>query len=435
MIQKKTASNAPSQPPSLSSRMPTPRFRLSRPAGGARQRASRSPAVLTPPSDPPQELPRPAPRWRLLVGSLALAASLAGCEPESKPQATPPAASAPPQPDNQAGPLHRLGLASVRPADLAGEQAQRALQQLQTSPCNSQAMGTLAPVLKRNGYRKEAAHALITFANECGNADGFLYSALDDLLVIGQYQQAIDIANHLVKNSPTNAQIRYTRAQAYTYTEQHELALADYQEVIALSPDLARVASGVFTRTAHAQAKLGRPCEAASTIRMWISQDAERMENTPSKRLISEYEHQQNCPLSYASGKDVFARKQNQVIIVSAEINGKKGTFIVDTGASVVTLTQAFAKRAAIPYDEGRAVTMQTANGRTLARLAIAEQIKLRNTSANQVQVAVHSEAGHTFGAGIDGLLGQSFLSRFDTTFSARQWTISVPATGVVAKN
>lgn len=378
----------------------------------------------------PAPRPHPRPGWRQAqwTALALLAIGVAGCDSSTKPRTPPPAARAATLPSHLVEQVQRLGLTSVRPADLSSGQVQRALQQLQTSPCNSQAMGSLAPVLKKSGYRKEAAQALTTFANECGNADGFLYSALDDLLVIGEYPQAIEIANRLVASQPTNVQFRHSRAQAYTFTQQHELALADYLDVIALAPDLSRVATSVFTRTADIQAKLGRPCDAASTIRMWMSQDAERMENSQGKRLISEYEHQQNCAQSYASGKDVYARKQDQVITVSAEINGKKGTFIVDTGATVVGLTRAFAELAAIPYDAGRVINMQTASGQTQARLAIADQIKLRNAAASKVQVAVHLETGNVFGAGIDGLLGQSFLSRFDTTFTPRQWTISVPA-------
>ena len=52
--------------------------------------------------------------------------------------------------------------------------------------------------------------------------------------------------------------------------DRYEQALADYLEVIALSPNPRRLASGVFTETAQAQARLGRHCEAASTVRMWI---------------------------------------------------------------------------------------------------------------------------------------------------------------------
>ncbi|MCH1999570.1 hypothetical protein L7Q78_42855, partial [Achromobacter xylosoxidans] len=169
-------------------------------------------------------------------------------------------------------------------------------------------MGTLAPQLKAMGYRKEAAQALITFADECGNADGFLLSAVGDLLMIRDYPQAIAVSNRLVAAHPTDMRMRYTRAQAYSQTQQYEQALADYLEVIALSSNPRRLTSGVFTDTAQAQAKLGRYCEAASTIRMWMSLDPTRTQNPQGKRLVAEYERQRDCPASYASGKDAFPR-------------------------------------------------------------------------------------------------------------------------------
>ncbi|MGW8305249.1 MAG: retroviral-like aspartic protease family protein [Achromobacter pulmonis] len=358
---------------------------------------------------------------------IAMAGIATGCD-SSTPAA--PAAQATSALDPLRAPLERLGMQGIARGDLANTEVQRALRQLATTPCNSQTMGALAPRLKAMGYRKEAAQALITFANECGNADGFLLSAVDDLLMIRNYPEAIAISNRLVAEHPTDMRIRYIRAQAYSQTQQYELALADYLEVIALSSNPRRLASGVFTDTAQAQAKLGRHCEAASTVRMWMSLDPSRTQNPHGKRLVAEYERQRDCPPSYASGKDTFPRKPDQVILASVEVNGRKGTFIIDTGASVVAITRAFAERAGIDYLGGRKVAVQTANGSADVHTGVAKRIQIRQVAATQVPVVVQANAESVFGPGIDGLLGQSFLSRFDTHFGPSQWSIAVPATG-----
>lgn len=368
---------------------------------------------------------RPSSRLVARFTLIAIGVIASGCD-----SSTPvvPAAPAANVPDPLRAPLARLGMLGIARGDLAKAKIQRALQQLATVPCNSQAMGTLAPQLKAMGYRKEAAQALITFADECGNADGFLLSAVGDLLMIRDYPQAIAVSNRLVAAHPTDMRMRYTRAQAYSQTQQYEQALADYLEVIALSSNPQRLASGVFTDTAQAQAKLGRYCEAASTVRMWMSLDPTRTQNPQGKRLVAEYERQRDCPASYASGKDAFPRKPDQVILASVEINGKKGTFVVDTGASVVALTRAFAERAGIDYRSGRKIAVQTANGNAEVHTGMAKRIQLRHVAATQVSVVVQAGTESAFGPGIDGLLGQSFLSRFDTHFGPRQWSIAAPA-------
>ncbi|WP_192579569.1 retroviral-like aspartic protease family protein [Achromobacter xylosoxidans] len=371
-------------------------------------------------------LDRSALRQAVRFALIATALIATGCD-SSTPVA--PTAQSTNAPDPLRAPLERLGMQGIARGDLAKAEIQRALQQLATTPCNSQAMGALAPQLKAMGYRKEAAQALITFADECGNADGFLLSAVGDLLMIRDYPQAIAISNRLIADHPTDTRMRYTRAQAYSQTRQYEQALADYLEVIALSPNPRRLASGVFTETAQAQAKLGRHCEAASTVRMWMSLDPSRTQNPQGKRLVAEYERQRDCPASYASGKDTFPRKPDQVILASVEVNGKKGTFIVDTGASVVAITRAFAERAGIDYLGGRKIAVQTANGHTDVHTGMAKRIQIRQVAANQVPVVVQAGAESAFGPGVDGLLGQSFLSRFDTHFGPRQWSIAVPAT------
>jgi clan AA aspartic protease (TIGR02281 family) len=117
-----------------------------------------------------------------------------------------------------------------------------------------------------------------------------------------------------------------------------------------------------------------------------------------------------NCAQAYATGAARIPRRANGVSIVKAEINGVAGTFIVDTGASFVSLTREFAKKVAPRMLTTEAVEMQTANGVTSANLATVETVKLPGLSASGVPAIIASKS---LGDGVDGLLGMSFLSRF----------------------
>ena len=55
-----------------------------------------------------------------------------------------------------------------------------------------------------------------------------------------------------------------------------------------------------------------------------------------------------------------------------------------------------------------------TANGMAKARLSKADKVQLGKLEASNVPVVVQNVDEKSFGAGVDGLLGMSFLSRFE---------------------
>jgi clan AA aspartic protease (TIGR02281 family) len=83
-----------------------------------------------------------------------------------------------------------------------------------------------------------------------------------------------------------------------------------------------------------------------------------------------------------------------------------------------VSVKSAFANRAKIPDSDTGEITVNTANGPTKARLTKASKIALGKLEAADVPIAVQNDE-KVYGAGIDGLLGMSFLSRFDVQMAA----------------
>ena len=111
---------------------------------------------------------------------------------------------------------------------------------------------------------------------------------------------------------------------------------------------------------------------------------------------------------------ELSAARAKECRPVKAEINGVRGLFVLDTGASYVTIRPAFADRAKIPKTDAGEITLATANGQTKARLAKADKVTLGKLEATNLPVAVQKADDKSYGPGIDGLLGMSFLSRFD---------------------
>ena len=69
-------------------------------------------------------------------------------------------------------------------------------------------------------------------------------------------------------------------------------------------------------------------------------------------------------------------------------------------------------------------VQLHTANGFGKAALGRADTVKLGKIEARNVAVAVQTDTDARYGEGIDGLLGMSFLSRFDVRIDARSANI-----------
>ncbi|MEO8101720.1 MAG: TIGR02281 family clan AA aspartic protease [Betaproteobacteria bacterium] len=90
------------------------------------------------------------------------------------------------------------------------------------------------------------------------------------------------------------------------------------------------------------------------------------------------------------------------------QVNGKSTRFLIDTGATTVSLPAGFAKAAGIDYQKGQRGFVQTANGP-----AVAYRVKLDALTVGEI--TVYQIDATVLESGLDiALLGMSFLSRTD---------------------
>jgi aspartyl protease family protein len=94
--------------------------------------------------------------------------------------------------------------------------------------------------------------------------------------------------------------------------------------------------------------------------------------------------------------------------VTTVEVNGISMRFMVDTGASLVTLSSGDARRAGINYLAGQKAVMQTANGTTPAFRVKLDKVRLGDIELTNVDGVVVE--GNVMGE--LGLLGLSFLNR-----------------------
>jgi aspartyl protease family protein len=119
-----------------------------------------------------------------------------------------------------------------------------------------------------------------------------------------------------------------------------------------------------------------------------------------------------------ANGDLVISRSQDGHFYTTGHINGQQAKFLVDTGASLVSVSEAFARKALL--HGGVPTTFKTANGDRPGRVVEGVGVSIGPVSVSNVRV----------GVGLSGddenavLLGQSFLSKFDITISKNQMVL-----------
>jgi aspartyl protease family protein len=102
------------------------------------------------------------------------------------------------------------------------------------------------------------------------------------------------------------------------------------------------------------------------------------------------------------------------------EVNGNAVRFLVDTGASVVTLPRSVAARAGVALDDAKSVTVLTANGRARAGRVLLNTVRVGSVTLNMVEAIIMEDAKLPL-----PLLGMSFLKRTNMKNEGDQLTLS----------
>jgi clan AA aspartic protease (TIGR02281 family) len=289
------------------------------------------------------------------------------------------------------------------------------LEELKREACDQKSVLDLGTVLDKRGYRRDAAESLYNFVRHCGAPHSALHRSVDIFLKLTDYPKAVEVADDFMRRAPTSSTAVYLRGVALQGVGDHRRAVTDYANAIELyEKGKKEISEHVFARLATAYSALGQHCEAATAILTWIAIDPVRRDNNASRKIVSDYEQRGNCATSTEFQKERFALTGNRhVVKVRAAINGVQGVFILDTGASYVTVKSSFAERAKIP-DTGNEISLATANGLAKGKLTRAEKMSLGKLEARSVPVVVQKTDQKSYGADVDGLLGMSFLSRFE---------------------
>ena len=287
------------------------------------------------------------------------------------------------------------------------------LLKLEDQPCNRHAMVEVGKALVKKKQIALAAQAYLGFTQSCHQNEYTEREAGRLVFSIGDYQNARALFSDLVDRFPQYDNDWYYKGQREAALGQRSAALESYASTIALTNNQAALREAVFTEMAALYAAEDRFCEAMAPIEAYVAIAPQQRDTPRTRQLIDGYSRRGRCA-SYASVSDTFPIFGSGVIRLRASIDGVVGTFLIDTGASFVAVTEAFAVKAGLKTDETHVGNAVTANGEARVRLSRAATIRLGRVQAADIAVVV---LGKSLGTA-DGLLGRSFLSRFDMTIA-----------------
>jgi clan AA aspartic protease (TIGR02281 family) len=316
--------------------------------------------------------------------------------------------------------LERLGL-NVPIATAASDPVRKPLEELEREPCDQKAIVTLGLALDRAGYRREGAKAHIKFSQSCGGHAPSLRAAANILLNLSDYATVASVASDLINAEPFGNNGYYLRAIADEKLGLYRKAIDDYSTAIELFADKSHISSASYEGLARSYEKLGRPCDAAGSIETWVSLNPARRETSQSRTMIKSYQSKGTCSAAPGPKEEVFAISHpGQVVTLQVAVNGVRGNFVLDSGATFVSIKSSFAKKAKVDVDQDSSIKLSTANGVVDAKGGLAKSIQLRSMQAFDVSVVVQADGQGMYGQNVDGLLGMSFLSRFSVVMDGK---------------
>ncbi len=116
-----------------------------------------------------------------------------------------------------------------------------------------------------------------------------------------------------------------------------------------------------------------------------------------------------------SNGDVMISRARDGHFYVNGSVNGKPVKFLVDTGASLVGVSEKFARSAGL--HGGEPTVFKTANGDLPGRILSNVPINVGPITVSGIRVGVGLEGHETN----DALLGQNFLSKFDVVLRQDQ--------------
>jgi clan AA aspartic protease (TIGR02281 family) len=277
---------------------------------------------------------------------------------------------------------------------------------LAKEPCDRPKVLSLLERMVTAGNNRGAIDRAAAFFTKCGDEPKLRDWTHLAHKRLGELDKAAGDLTKLIEHSPTHAYYRAWRAAIYE--EQGNLAGAaeDLEKALSLYP----AATDIPLNLATIYEKQGRFCDATVPLEGVVFRYSDKPFVANVRARLAALDRKGAC--TPAGGGRVTIRALDGGMFATKVRLGEKeiAVFVVDTGASYVTLTRRLADRLKLDVSASPKKELQTVNGKADGLFVIIPSISIGELSTERVPAVVVGDLGR----GVDGLLGQTFLSRFE---------------------
>ncbi|MFT3769364.1 MAG: aspartyl protease family protein [Minicystis sp.] len=280
-------------------------------------------------------------------------------------------------------------------------------EQLDKEPCDRRKIIELGETMLRAGDGRGTLKRSEAFLQKCGDYPRLRWLTYEAHKQLSEWDQATAEATKLIESSPYDADYFGWRGIVYEQKGDLDHAAEDFRQAIVLKPRLGDLPINL----ANIYEKQGKPCDAVFPLEQVVYHHPDARNVGAIRARIDDLLAKGGCASMAGEGRaQIKVNPGESVLRVTARLGGKEnGTFVIDTGASYVTITQSLADRIKADTNRAPKVMLQTANGARTGHIVVLETVEVQGVKAARVPAVVVDDLG-----GVDGLLGLSFLSRFD---------------------
>ena len=282
---------------------------------------------------------------------------------------------------------------------------------LNSDPCNRTLSFKFVGALLRDADYSSIIRLGQTLKGQCGPNQDLLGSIYSAQVLSSDYKNAEATGDEMVAAFPASTTAYAWRSQAREKNGNVQGAYEDMRIALTLVPDPKAIDLYSFYELARLADSAGNPCEAVAILRDYLAYDSQQRQTQQISTVMGEWQKKGACPSLIGSGTATLHYDTHAGgIVLPVEINGVTAKMVIDTGATRTVLTEQLADRAGIAHSDQRGASVMTANGPVWVAAGRANSMSLGGARLNNVPIFVQKAS---YGPGIDGLLGLSFLGNF----------------------
>lgn len=293
-------------------------------------------------------------------------------------------------------------------------------------PCDRQKIIQLGEALIQGGDPRGALDEASAFWQRCGAHPRLLWVTHAAHARLSEHAAALADVDQLIAADPDNKDFHVWRGHVQEAAQNVDGAIADFEKALHLSPRLQQIPLNV----AALYERTGRTCEALMAVEEYLIHYPDLRTSDGIRQRLARLDRAGGCGQRAGTGRArLKVSSDASRVMCSPRIDGKAaGSFIVDTAASVVVLSRRVADRLGLVAAQP-GIRVATAGGIRTVYPVVLDRVEVQGAVAPHVVAAISDELP----AGIDGLLGLSFLKHFEVHMDAQAGFLEMVSRAPVA--